>query len=166
MTLYWRGTSYRAPLSAKTGSDGRYTLAAPAGNYALEIMPTRQSGLFYLLREITVQASISDLDGALAPGYLITGRITDAATGQPVPASHVDGRPGVHHVEPGGSQASTSVGNQSWGFLDANGNYAVWVPAGTYKLYVFAFEGWLGTDRTVTVGNASLTGVDFALQRR
>lgn len=167
--LYWRGTTYRDPLTATTGSDGGFILTAPAGPWALGINPSRTSGLFCWSKELNVEAD-TVLDVALAPGYLISGRVTDATTGEPVPPGHIRPGPGLHHIEAGGPRGDVTPRGcvpytDEWGFLDGNGNYAVWVPAGTYTLYLLALEGWVGTTREVTVVSADVGGVDFSLRR-
>lgn len=164
-------TSSQAP-TATTGPDGRYALAVPPGIYDLKFVPDKNTSGLYLgwygsrdpyaeadRKHITVDRDLTGIDGQLLPGYFVSGRVTEAATGQPVAAGN-----DIHSIQPGRGNVGGPF--ESWGFPDRNGQYTMWLPAGTYDIGVVIIARWRSARKTVTITSANVTGVDFALQPR
>jgi hypothetical protein len=116
---------------ASTNSSGEYTISQlPTGEYKLHF---NTQGLNYAPQyyngktneseanpvSVTAGSTTSGIDAALQPGGQITGRVTDASTGAPLPGIIVS----VHG----------SVGQDVW--TNHNGEYAaVGLASGEYKL--------------------------------
>ena len=130
-----------------TGTDGlgNYTLVVPAGTYRLQIWPPRGSSFlgqwwtagggvtrFDLASDVAVTGDVSLADIALQSGFRISGRVTDGL-GNGLANAGIS-------AYLGGISATCCTWVNGTG-TDSNGNYALAVPAGTYRLQVFAPYG-------------------------
>jgi hypothetical protein len=109
---------------ATTSSNGEYVLSGFAGGeYRVNFKPYE---LDYLYASVTVSVTAgqtdSGVDAALIEGGRMTGRITDAVTGEPVEEAEAC----AHEVRGGGEQCGTA---------NANGEYTILrLPSGEYHV--------------------------------
>lgn len=127
----------------QTGADGTFRAVMLAGSYSIQLHP-RESAPYYApqwwdgaggaltafgARVVTVDATHTApaVNATLQPGFLVTGRITDAVSGLPVP-----GAIGMATIPVSGGKGPTGFVNG--GPADASGAYRYVVGAGTYYL--------------------------------
>lgn len=153
---------------ASTDAAGNYTTTpgVPSGSY--RIFFDSPIGKAYLAEYYNDTASLDEatalnvtapdpqpgVDAVLAPAARISGRVTDAATGDPLPTI------GVNISGPGGSNYLTT---------DSDGNYTSYagLQSGVYTVSfgpIFDSQNYIRTTQTVSVTAPDLlTGVDAAL---
>ncbi len=151
---------------ATTDNNGEYVLSGFAsGEYRVNFRPGE---LDYLYSSVTVSVTAgqtdSDVDAALTEGGRMTGRITDAVTGEPVEEAEACAR------EVGGGQEQCGTAN-------ANGEYTILrLPSGEYhvefrsrvshylpELYGGKFTASEASPVSVTAPGTT-SGIDGALQ--
>jgi hypothetical protein len=96
---------------------------------------------------------------ALEAGYPLSGTVLDTLTGTPVPDSFVRA-----HIEPTG--VSGKDGNLFQTQADANGNFALTVPAGMFHFYVPKSPMYKALDTTGNPVPNGTTGVSLMLEIR
>jgi hypothetical protein len=106
-----------------TNALGDYTLVLPAGTYNLDVDPGRGVRLVAQVSLGVAVPHVGPLDFQLAAGVLLSGRVIDHIS-NPWPRIDLDVR------LPGTLNQIVTPGDDT----DANGNYLVTVPAGTYDL--------------------------------
>ncbi len=169
-------TTSGAVITSSSGSEGAYTLAVPSGSYrvvfnrdhALPYVPEEWNHkTFFLGDPVTITGSVGGINAALAPGFHVRGRVTDAGT-------H-DGIAGVavQVIDPSAPCCPFRILDQSR--PDETGSYDVVVARGTTVKLLFAAqpplrymtEWWdkkpnfdLATPLAVS---ADLSGIDAAL---
>jgi Carboxypeptidase regulatory-like domain len=107
-----------------TNANGEYTISELAsGEYELGFSPDGLDYFFERKTGIVVTAGqvTSGVDEALTEGGRITGRVTDATTGEPIEGAEACAR----EVEGDGSQCGTTNANGEYTILRLNGAYAV-----------------------------------------
>ena len=140
--------------SAITNASGAYTLVVPAGSYTLT--PTKVSCSFApATRDVTVTTgTFSGQDfTATVLTYTTSGRVLDG-NGTPVAGVAIGARLWQPYPGPGPSPYNTTT--------DADGNYALILPAGVYTLTPTKSNySFTPTTRTVTLLTGNLSGQDF-----
>lgn len=96
---------------------------------------------------------------ALEAGYPLSGSVLDSLTGSPVPQSFVRA-----HIEPTG--VAGKDGNLFQTQTDANGNFALTVPAGMYHFYVPQSPMYKRLDTTGNPVPNGTSGVSLSLEIR
>ena len=135
-----------------TGPDGRYTLYVPTGRYSVNFQPPSPYLFEYwddkpdrnTANIIVVSGPTSGIDAALAKGFFISGRVTDAITGAGLGSAAVTITP---ITGPESFQVKLTA---------ANGTWAASVREGTYKI---GFNPPFGSDYVLQFWNAK---PDFA----
>jgi spore coat protein A len=151
-TVTATGAGIPAPVTVTTGVTGVYAFALPAGTYTVTSTAT---GLGTATGAATVTtAAVAAVNVPLpittAANGVLTGTITNAATGLPVAGVIVTVTPVPAPVA--GTPAITAV-------TDVNGNYSVAVPPGSYTISTTA----LGFVNTTTAAPTVVTaGVNAA----
>jgi carboxypeptidase family protein len=126
---------------AQTDADGNYTLYVRAGDYRINFQPPNTTDYVIEFWDdkpnrdsadvLTVTEPTSGIDAGLEKGFRISGRVTDAATDDPLSGSVVT-------INPlGCCQAFTLA------VTGSDGTYSVLVRAGSYKI---GFNPPFGTD--------------------
>jgi hypothetical protein len=149
-----------------TNANGEYTISElPSGEYKLAFSPNGLDYFFERKTSVVVIAGqvTSGVDQALTEGGRITGRVTDAVTGEPIEGVEACAR----EVEGDGEQCGTA---------NANGEYAILRLIGQYRVefrsrvshYLPEFYGgaFIASEASPVLVTAPgiTSGIDFALQ--
>jgi Carboxypeptidase regulatory-like domain len=136
-----------------TDSNGEYTISELAsGEYKVEFLPYGRD-YFFLRRSVSVTAGqvTSGVDAALTEGGRMTGRVTDASTGEPIEdvLACADGV--------GGADGECGITN-------ANGEYTILALNGQYRVQFSALSGsylseFYGDKYSLAESEASLISV-------
>ncbi len=167
---------YRAVGSACTDDTGHYAVGAlPTGNYVVQFVDSKgphvdtwyngkSSGQDADLVRVNAGADTTNIDTEMAIGAQITGHITDAGTGDPVPNACVYVYDSATNISAGTARCTDDSGAYITGGI----------PAGDYKLDILPSDGlhaaqWydgkdtFATADTVHVAAGAPTQVDEAL---
>jgi hypothetical protein len=112
---------------ATSGSNGEYTISPlPSGEYTITFSASTFGELDYFFYEgstvkVAAGQTISGVDAALTEGGRITGRVTDATTGESIEDVEACAR----EVGGDGSQCGSTNANGEYTILRLNGAYAV-----------------------------------------
>ncbi len=139
-----------------TEYDGTFLVVVPAGNYRVVFQPTLASSLVAKTTAVQPFLASTNLGNiTVLTGHLLSGRITAFASVAPQVSCSVllyDATSGIP-VQTGDSRT------------DANGNYAIIVPVGTYNITLKTRKGSLARDRVYqSVVVAGPTTFDGSLQ--
>ncbi len=136
------------PVATDVSSDGRYSIALAAGDYALEVTAFGyEPESVSRVRVITGQASVVDFSLAPLPRGYVRGTVYEAGTGQPLSATvRVLDTPVAAATDPD------------------TGGYSLELPTGTYTFGVYAWEHRIGLARNVPVTAGQAITLDFALE--
>ncbi len=131
---------------ASTASNGTYTISVPAGSYFVSAEPAENSG-YAAATPVRVDASAGNVTGtnfALTAGVTLSGKITDAKTGE-----------GIGNV--GVNINNFAKGKFGFAFTSNNpatlGEYSVSVEAGDYKMFLMPPSN----SAYIAAGNISVT---------
>ena len=165
-------------VDVKTASDGKYSVAVPAGSYSMEFIDSAGDYLagFYSSSGFTAfedsatpvtvgKSDVSGIDVQMETGYLISGKITGTGAA-PLANVFVAADSPAHSYE---ARATTA----------ADGTYSITVPASGYTVAYDSggryLDGWYsssasghftsdqGSATLVTVTTSDVTGIDVVL---
>ena len=170
-------------LDAKTASDGKYSVAVPAGSYSVEFSDSGRNYLagfysssgFTAFRDsatpVTVgESDVTGIDVQMETGYLISGKITGTGAA-PLANVNVVAHSPVHSYD---ARATTA----------SDGTYSISVPAAGYTVACYSggwfldgsyLDGWYSSGTSghftsdqssatlVTVTTSNVTGIDVVL---
>ncbi len=161
-------------LSGQADASGAFRVTVPPGTYRLFFQsPPGAPNLstwypagstFAAGADVIANSDVSNIVGALPPGYRITGTVRGGA-GAPVPGATVSVRLG------GGATCCSTFYSTT---TDLSGQYVAVVPSGAYRVsfvpqYASLATAWYGgatsflTATDITVAGADLSGIDATL---
>jgi hypothetical protein len=158
---------------AFTKDDGRYEVQLPPGRYRVLFVPFdrnasvsgewwKDADTFEVGSIVTIPGGGANINAGLRPRFRVDGRVTSAATTLPIPKMGVSATFGLN-----GASQNRPVARAE---TDADGRYALQLPAGTYFLY-FTALGYVpsvwrdarvadGVANTITVIDRDLRNID------
>jgi protocatechuate 3,4-dioxygenase beta subunit len=135
-------------FEAESDGAGAYRIdGVPPGDYYLEVTPTEEAPPMWIAVDLAEGVNL-EKDVVVTPGYVVKGKVTDAATGQPIAGATI----GV-----GWTFEKTSTS-------DASGEYVIdgFPVDGVYDVHARA-PGYGRSEHDVTAKDGDTLVVDFAL---